>query len=269
MKLMTGWKALSLRRKVCLTILCAYLLVALFAPLLMPYEVTDFGNPSLSKPCKAYLLGTDEVGHDIFSLLINGFQSTVLLALISGFLSTLLGTVLAFLACYLGKAVDDLLTGLANLFLIVPELVIIMFVAVFAAPTTQNTILAIVFFSWARVFKIIRGKLMDCMGRSKVRYTLLMKGNVWDVARKLLPDVLPSILSFFVLQCNKAVMYETTLSFFGVGDPLSKTWGKLIRAAMDYENLYYDNTFLWYLLPPILVVIVFVVSLALLVTEEE
>ena len=97
---------------------------------------------------------------------------------------------------------------------------------------------------------------------------MMMKGNVLDVIRKLLPDILPVIQSFFILQCNKAVMYETTLSFFGIGDPLAKTWGKLIRAAMDYEDLYYDNTFLWYLLPPILVVIVFTVSLALLVTEE-
>lgn len=80
---------------------------------------------------------------------------------------------------------------------------------------------------------------------------------------------MPPVSVFFVLQCNRAVMYETTLSFFGIGDPLAKTWGKLIRAAMDYEELYYDHTFLWYLLPPILVVIVFVVSLALLVTEED
>ena len=64
-------------------------------------------------------------------------------------------------------------------------------------------------------------------------------------------------------------MYETTLSFFGVGDPLAKTWGKLINSAMAYEDLYYDNVFTWYLIPPIVVVVVFVISLALLVTEEK
>lgn len=259
----------SPRKRVCMAILCAYLLIAVLAPAIMPYAVTDFSHPSLLAPCRAHLLGTDELGHDIFSLLIHGFRLTVLLALLSGLLSTLLGALLAFLACCLGRLADEVLVSLANLFLIVPEMVVIMFVAVFAAPTMKNTVLAIVFFSWARVFKIIRGKLMDCMGRSKVQYTLLLKGNALDVARKLLPDTLPSLVSFFVLQCNKAVMYETTLSFFGVGDPLAKTWGKLIRAAMDYENLYYDSTFLWYLIPPIAVVLVFVISLALLVTEED
>ncbi|MCI7795665.1 MAG: ABC transporter permease [Lachnospiraceae bacterium] len=259
---------LSLRKKICLMILGLYLLTAFLAPWIMPYKVTDFSHPSLEPPCAEYLLGTDEMGHDIFSMLINGFRLTVALSLISGFLSTFLGTFLAFLAGYLGKLADEILTMAASLFLIVPELVVIMFVAVFARPTMLNTVLVIVLFSWPRVFKITRSKLSDCMNSSKVRYTMMMKGNVLDVIRKLLPDILPVIQSFFILQCNKAVMYETTLSFFGIGDPLAKTWGKLIRAAMDYEDLYYDNTFLWYLLPPILVVIVFTVSLALLVTEE-
>lgn len=269
MKWMEGFRKLSLNKKICLCIVGLYLLTALTAPAWMPYEVTDFSHPSLMAPCREYLLGTDEMGHDIFSLLLNGFRLTVVLALISGFFSTLVGTIFAFLSCYLGKTADEIITSFANLFLIVPELVVIMFVSVLASPTMLNTILAIVFFSWARVYKIIRGKLADCMGRSKVQYTLLMKGNITDVIRKVFPDIMPSVSVFFVLQCNRAVMYETTLSFFGVGDPLAKTWGKLIRAAMDYEELYYDNTFLWYLLPPILVVVVFVVSLALLVTEED
>lgn len=269
MKMIQYIKKLTWTKRICLGMIAVYLGIALFAPVLMPYEVTDFSHPSLLAPCREHLLGTDEMGHDIFSLLLNGFRLTVVLALIAGFFSTLVGTVAAFFACYFGKTADEIITSFANLFLIVPELVVIMFVAVLASPTMSNTILAIVFFSWARVYKIIRGKLADCMGRSKVQYTLLMKGNITDVVRKLLPDVMPSVSVFFVLQCNRAVMYETTLSFFGVGDPLAKTWGKLIRAAMDYEELYYDNTFLWYLIPPILVVVVFVVSLALLVTEED
>ena len=269
MKLLKNLQALSLRKKICLLILSLYVLVAIFAPSIMHYEVTDFSHPSLLPPDRTYWLGTDEMGHDMFSLLINGFRLTVALALISGFLSTLLGTLLAFCAAYLGKNVDEIITVIANIFIIVPEMVVIMFVAVFAEPTMLNTVLVIVFFSWPRVYKIIRGKLVDSMNSSKVQYTIMMRGNVFDVVRKLLPDVLPAVTSFFILQCNKGVMYETTLSFFGVGDPLAKTWGKLINSAMNYEDLYYDTVFTWYLIPPILTVVVFVICLALLVTEED
>lgn len=268
-RLYQGLRSMSVRKRICAGILCLYLLVALLAPAIMPYEVTDFSHPVLAVPSRQYLLGTDEMGHDLFSLLINGFRTTVVLALSAGALSTALGVVLAFLACYYGKLVNEVLTTISNLFIIVPEMVVIMFVSVFAAPTTLNTILVIVLFSWPRVYKISYGRLKDCMDHNKVQYTLMMKGNIWDVIRKVMPDAWPVIQTFFVLQCNKSVMAETTMAFFGVGDPLSKTWGKLIRAAMNYEDLYYDNVFIWYLIPPILVVVVFVVSLALLATEED
>lgn len=256
-------------KKLCLVILAVYLLIAISAPQIMPFEVDDFSHDSLLPPSSTYLLGTDEMGHDIFSMLINGFRITVTMALISGALSTVLGTFLAFCAVYFGKVVNEAITTLANIFIIVPEVVVIMFVAVIAEPTMTNTVLAIVFFSWARVFKIVRGKLLDSISKNKVKYTMLMKGNVFDVCRKLVPDVAPTFISFFVLQCNRAVTYETTLAFFGIGDPLAKTWGNIIKTAMEYEDLYYDNVFMWYLIPTIIVVLVFVASLALLVSEED
>lgn len=269
MKNGTSGKRMSFRQKTCIMVLSIYFFIAAFAPLIMPYEVTDFSHPSLAEPCRQYLLGTDEMGHDIFSLLIYGFRLTVCMALAAGFFSTLTGTVLAFCACYLGKAADHVITMTADLFIIVPEMVIVMFAAVFAEPTMINTELAIILFSWPRVYKIIRGKLKDCMNSSKVQYTMMMKGSIADVLQKLMPDIMPSVQTYFILQTNKAVTYETTLSFFGIGDPLAKTWGKLIRAAIDYENLYYDRVFLWYFIPVILVVVVFVVSLALLVHGGE
>jgi peptide/nickel transport system permease protein len=259
---------LPIYKKICLLILVIYFAVALLAPVLMPYSIQDFSHPHLAPPSGTHWLGTDELGHDIFSLLINGFRLTIFMALIAGFLSTTLGTVLAFISVYFGGAIDDILHFTANLFLMVPELVVIMFFAVFAKPNLLNTILAIVFFSWVRVYKIMRAKLMDCMKKNRVMYTLSLKGNFLDVAQALALDVLPIWGSFFVLQCNRAVMYETTLAFFGIGAPLAKTWGKLIRAAIDYTDLYYDNVYLWYLLPPVLAVLGFVISLALLVSRE-
>ena len=81
MSVLNKLKALTIRKKVCLTILLIYILVAIFAPAIMPFEVTDFSHPSLATPDRTYLLGTDEMGHDIFSMLIHGFRLTVALAL--------------------------------------------------------------------------------------------------------------------------------------------------------------------------------------------
>ena len=259
---------LTLTKKVCLIVLILYLITALASSYIMPFETDDFSHSALLRPSSKHLLGTDEMGRDIFSMLLYGFRTTIFISLISGFLSTLIGILLAFISCLYKKRVDGGIFYLSNLFLIVPEIIIIMFFAVFSKPNMINTILSIVFFSWAKVYKIVRSKLMGYMDKNKVKYTMLMKGNILDLFKKLYFDLYPVAVTCFILQCNKAVMYETTLSFFGIGDPLSKTWGKLIKAAMNYENLFYDDVILWYLIPAILCVFVYVLSLTLLTFEE-
>jgi len=262
-------KKLNKTKKRCLIILAIFLLIAIFSDLIMPYSHEDISHPPLLKPSTRHFLGTDEIGHDIFSLLIYGFRITIFTAIVSGFLSTFIGISLAYISSYYGKTVKTLISEIANLFIIIPEIVMIMFFSSFAKPKLIYTVMAIVFFSWPKVYKIALFKIMDYMEKNKVKYTLLIKGNWYDVLKKLLPNLLPIMSTFFILQCNKAVMYEASLSFFGIGDPLKKTWGKLIRAALNYDNLYYDSTFLWYLIPPVVCLIVFVITLTLLVSEND
>lgn len=267
--MLNSFKKLSKSKKISTIILITFLFVAVFSNLLMPYSHEDISHPRLLEPSLNYLLGTDEIGHDIFSLLIYGFRITIFTAIISGFFTTLIGTSLAYIAAYYGRTIKTIISEIANLFVIIPEIVMIMFFSSLARPKLIYTIMAIVFFSWSKVYKIALFKIMNYMEKSKVKYTLLIRGNWLDVLRKLFPDILPVVSTFFVLQCNKAVMYEASLSFFGIGDPLKKTWGKLIRAALDYDELYYDSTFLWYLVPPVLCLILFVISLTLLSSENK
>lgn len=262
-------KNLSRTKKICSIILFIYIVIAITSNFIMPYSIDDFSNEILQPPSPEHILGTDEIGHDLFSLLLNGFRVSILISFISGILSTSIGVILSFASCYYKGKIDTAICHLSNLFIIIPEIIIIMFFAIFASPNIVNTILSIVFFSWPKVFKIVRSKLMGYMDKNKVKYTLLIKGNVFDIFKKLYYDTYPVVITSFILQCNKAVMYETTLSFFGIGDPLSKTWGKLIRSAMNYENLFYDDVIFWYLFPPVICVFIYILSLSLLTFEEK
>lgn len=260
---------LSKTKKVCTIILLFYIFVAIISNFIMPYSIDDFSNEMLEPPSLQHMLGTDEMGHDLFSLLLNGFKMSILISIISGILSTAIGVILSFISCYYKGKIDATICHISNLFIIIPEIIIIMFFAIFASPNMMNTILAIVFFSWSKVFKMVHSKLLGYMDKNKVNYTLLIKGNIFDIFKKLYYDVYPVVITSFILQCNKAVMYETTLSFFGIGDPLSKTWGKLIKSAMNYENLFYDNVIFWYLLPPVICVFIYILSLSFLTFEEK
>lgn len=266
---MEAIRALSAMKKICLVTIAVYIAIAAFGNLIMPYSVEDFGFEPLIRPEAAHLLGTDEMGHDIFSLLIYGFRTSIFIAFASGILSTAIGISFAFLASRYRGRIEMVVSGIVNSFLIIPEIILIMFFAVFASPSTQNTVMAIVFFSWTKVYKIVFAKMVGYVSKDKVLYTLLLKGNLTDVFKKLFHDCYPVIITSFILQCNKAIMYETTLSYFGVGNPLSKTWGKLIKAAMSYDNLFYDDVALWYLLPPIMCVFGFVLCISLLSVKEN
>lgn len=261
-------KNITKTRKISLIILLIYISIAALSSFIMPYETEDFSHEIMLSPSREHILGTDEMGHDLFSLLINGFRTSIFISLISGVLSTSIGVVLAFISCYYKGKIDSLMLHIASLMLIVPEIIIIMFFAIFSKPSTLNTVMAIAFFSWSKAYKIIRSKLMGNMEKNKVKYTLLIKGNMVDLLKKLYHDMYPVIITNLILQCNKAITYETTMSYFGIGNPFSKTWGKLIKSAMAYENLFYDDVFLWYLLPPIACVFIYVLSLSLLTIEE-
>lgn len=265
--LSTFRREMTTLRQFCLIIVVVYIVLAIFAPMIMPYKVEDFSHPALEEPSSKHILGTDEMGHDIFSMLLNGFRTTVFLALAAGSISTLLGIVLAFISVYWGGIVDRVMDFMTNLLLIIPDMIIILVVAAVARPSTITTLFIIIFFSWARVFKNTRAKLKDLINDNRVLYLISMKGNFLDLLRVLWADIWPVTAYYFVIQTNRALMYETTLSFFGIGDPLSKTWGKLIYAAMNYTDLYYDRVYLWYLLPVVFVLVIFVIALALLVAE--
>lgn len=245
------------------------ILIGLLYPFIVPYDVNSFNFESMLSPSKAHLLGTDEMGHDIFSMLLFGFRITIFISIISGFFSTLIGGILGIAAAYYKGIVDKIIVKLTEVFIIVPEIVIILFFAAFSKPRVENTIFAIVFFSWSKVARIIRTRAIVVLEMDKVKYTMLLKGSIRDIFLKMWKDIRPALTTMFILQCSKGAVYESTLSFFGIGDPLLKTWGRLIKSALSCENIFDSGAYLWYLLPPILCLCAFVVSIAFITFEEE
>lgn len=255
-------------KKKAIIVLMLFIIMAIFSDKIAPYSTDDFSFEVLLKPSYEHILGTDEMGHDLFSLVMNGFRVTISIALISAIFSTLIGSLLALISTVMGGIVDKILVRICDVFIMIPEIIIILFFAAFAKPSLLNTLYAIIFFSWGKVFRILRAKILAVKEKSKVKYTLLMKGNVIDISKKLWYDIRGTVVTMFILQCSKAAVYETTLSYFGIGDPIVKTWGKVIKSAMNFEGIFYDGVYMWYLIPPILCLIVFIVSLAFLTFDK-
>lgn len=251
-------------RKAALIIIVLVVTIGVLYPVITPYDPEDFSYDSLLAPSGEHILGTNNIGQDIFSILLAGFRSSVLIAVASALLSTAIGTAAAVSGAYFKGAADKVIVKLIDFFIITPEIIVIMFFAVFAGPGLMNIVLAISFFSWSRSAKIIRSKACHAINKESVQYTIMMKGSLFHVIKKLWQYIYPSVITMFVLQCSKAILYEANLAFLGIGDPTIKSWGMLIKQALDYEGIFSDGTYLWWLLPPIICIAIFVSSLSIL-----
>jgi len=251
-------------KKAAIVIIIVIALTGLLYPYLAPYDPGDFSFEPLLTPSAEHLLGTNDIGQDIFSILLAGFRSSVFIAVTSALISTGIGTLAAVSGAYFKGAVDRAVVKLIDFFIIIPEIIVIMFFAVFAGPGLMNIVLAISLFSWSRAAKVIRSKACLAISKEAVQYTLMMKGTLFHVIGKLWYYIFPSVITMFVLQCSKAILYEANLAFLGIGDPTIKSWGILIKQAMNYEGILLDKTYLWWLLPPIFCIVLFVFSLSIL-----
>ena len=256
-------------RRIAITILTLFFLVALFQKWIAPYSEKDFSFDTLLSPSFKHFLGTDEMGYDIFTHLIYGLRNSIFISLATGVLSLGIAFFFSVGASYYGGILEKVLFQIISFLLIVPEIIFIMFISVHIEPSILGTIFIITLFSWVKGYKIIKLKIDELLKKEKIRYTILLKGNLIDLLRKIFPDLKPVLLTVFMLQCNKAIMYETSLSFLGIGNPSIKTWGRMIKKALESEELFSSNLYMWYLFPVILLIFLYLFCLSILGMEGE
>ena len=201
-----------------------FVLVALLAPLLAPCDPHAMGIPYL-RPSGEHLLGTNDVGQDIFSELIYGTRVSMLIGFFTAFIVTILATGLALLAGYYGGWVDRVVTALTNITMALPNLALTVLLVAYLNPGKLSVIIAISLTAWTGTTRILRA-----------RVTQLCQ--------------LPFVKIEKALAVSSSMMSEAGLSFLGLGDYGEKSWGSILHYAF-YQNGVIRGYYWWYL-PPIL-----------------
>ncbi len=244
-------------------------LIGVASPYIAPYSVNNYSFTSLLPPGPGHLLGTNNLGQDIFSLLLAGFRTSIVIATISAVISTLVGVLMAGIAVFYKGWLEKAVMRLTDLLIMVPEIVFILVFATFSGPGLANIIVVIAVFSWSKITRVITSRADFAINSDRVKYTLLMKGGLINVTRKMWRDIYPIVSTMFVLQSAKAIMYEADLSLVGISNPATMTWGRLINQAISYGVVYSGRTYLWWLVPPIVCLVLLVSCLSLSVFDRE
>ncbi len=228
---------------VCLTLVAAALLAPLIAPQ-DPYDLgaIDFfdsrlppGSESLSG--MTYWLGTDTQGRDMFSAMLYGLRTSLAVGLTSGLLALVVGTTLGLIAAYMGGRMDAFIMRFVDLMLGFPTILVALMILVVFGQGTWKVILALVFVQWAYFARAVRGAALVETGKDYVEAArCLGLSSTRILAAHILPNCLPPLIVIGTIQVANAIAAEATLSFLGIGLPITEpSLGLLI--ANGYQVL--------------------------------
>jgi peptide/nickel transport system permease protein len=246
-----------------LGILTLFVLVALLAPLLAGSEGLDptcdcTGEP-VQPPSLSFPFGTDDLGRSVFTLTVWGARVSLLVGFAATLISILIGSVVGIVAGYTGRWVETVLMRLTDWFLVIPFLPLAIVLASILGRSLTIIVLVIGITSWPSTARIVRAQVLSVKERPYVERARALGGGSWHVAtRHILPNVGPVIFANTVLLVAIAILSETTLSFLGLGDPLSVSWGTILEAAFNAGAATAGNW--WWLVPPGVAIVLVVLA---------
>jgi peptide/nickel transport system permease protein len=245
-----------------LSLLVIFLLIALLAPLIAPFDPTERVGAPFTKPNGQFLLGTNDVGQDILSELLYGTRISLLIGVIAAFISILLGCLVGVIAGYYGGKIEAFLMRLVDLVLVIPFLPLMILLAAFIGPSFWNIILVISLISWASPARVIRSQVLTLKTKGYVEAARSIGTSIRVILiRHILPGVIPIALSQFVLAASHSILIEASLSFLGLGDPFTKSWGTILYYAQA-RGAFLTDAWIWWVLPPGLLITTLVIGFA-------
>jgi len=248
-----------------LAILVAVTVVALAAPLFIhasDLDVINAPGPSLAPPSAQFPLGTDQAGRSVLDLLIWGARPSLAIGVIATVLTMILGSVIGLLAGHYGGGAAKALMAVTDWFIALPALPLAISLAAVLGQGDASITVAIAITSWPGTARLIRAQTLAVEGRPFIeRAKALGARDGQLMARQVLPNVAPFILVSGTLTVASAILYETTLTFLGLGNPTDVSWGAMINQAFNQGAI--SSGAWWYVLPPGVAIVIVVLGFTL------
>ncbi|MEZ5872170.1 MAG: ABC transporter permease [Nitratireductor sp.] len=218
-----------------LTITVAFFLIAILAPWIAPYSMTDAAGSVWEPVSRAHPLGTDNIGRDLLSRMIFGARTTIFIASMATILSFSLGSILGFTAAVIGGWIDQLLSRFVDLLMSIPTLIFALVVLSVLPSNLLTLIMVMGILDATRVYRLSRAvavdiNVMDFVEAAKLRG----EGRVWVIFREILPNALSPLVAELGLRFIFQVLFLSALSFLGLGiQPPEADWGGMVKENKD------------------------------------
>ncbi|BCX68155.1 ABC transporter permease [Pseudomonas izuensis] len=214
-----------------LLVIVLYILVAVFAPALAPFGETQVVGEGFAPWGGQFLLGTDNLGRDMFSRLVYGARNTLGIAFLTTVLAFLLGGLSGLIAAIKGGAIDQGLSRVVDILMAIPQLIFALLILSVVGTTATSLVLVIALLDATRVFRLSRAVAMNVVVQDFVEAARLRgEGLWWLVTREVLPNAAAPLIAEFGLRFCFVFLFISALSFLGLGiQPPTADWGSMVR----------------------------------------
>jgi peptide/nickel transport system permease protein len=254
-----------------LSMLIFVIFVAIFAPLLAPYNPDERVRVTLdtvlAPPSSEHLLGTDDVAKDVLSQLIYGARISLLVGFAGSLMSVFIGTTVGLVSGYFGGRIDTLLMRFVDFLMVIPSLPLMMVLISIWGRGIFKIILVIGLLYWTYTARLVRSQVLSIRTRPFViRAQAIGASNQRIIGRHILPQVIPLIIAQGVLAVSNSIISEAVLSFLGLGDPTQVSWGMMLNFAFERAI---SRQAWWFLLPPGFAIVFVSLSVIMIGTAIE
>lgn len=221
--------------KVGLVLLCILLFVALFAPILSPYDPHYLSNELVEGPSSLHILGTDGLGRDVLSMLIYGTRTSLIVGVTAAFIAGIIGTLLGGIAGFFGGKTDAVLGEFINVFMMMPTFFLVLIVVALFGSGLFNVMVVMGLTSWVGNAKLMRAQAMSLRQRTFIKSAeSIGESRLAILFRHVIPNGIFPIIANTTMGIASAILTESSLAFLGLGDPNVISWGQVIQSGKSY-----------------------------------
>lgn len=227
-----------------ITVVLLWMVIALLAPLIVPYEPLDQNVVNrLKQPNNEHYFGTDELGRDIFSRVLWGARITMPASIIAVLLTAIMGSFIGAISGYIGGILDEIIMRITELFMAFPLIILAMAIAAALGPSLRNLVITLVIVAWPSYARIMRGTVIEVKNREFIEAAhSIGASHFYILSRSILPNSLSATLVFMTLDIGIVIITFAGLSFLGLGpEPTSPEWGRMVSIGIDF----FDQWWMW------------------------
>lgn len=259
------WRLVTMNRKVMLgsAIIAAFVLVAIVGPLLIRQDPLTFSRDLLSPPTAAHPLGTNQGGQDVFTQLVVGTRASVFWSILTGLLVMAIAVTIGLVGGYFGGAVDDFLSLVTNVFLVIPGFPLAIVAVEFFNRSELTIALVVALTNWPWGARVLRAQTLSLRQREYVTAARASGEATWRIIfLDIFPNELSIVAASFVTTTIQVLLAIAGLEFLGFGDSTAVSWGTMLYDATNASALFQGAW--WWFAPPGLCIMVFGAGLFLL-----